>query len=166
MGRWRNEHRFVRKGARAMVGGLLLSCGGLGVCLAFPTSLSAVLAGQFIKACGTIPSTYLASVLLSEALDDVHAKSGVRCDGFTSSLYNSMLTITSGVAVSLLNGGMALFGYLAPAAGAIPTQPQAVRGFFTFCQLGVPLLAYPVLAALLYGMGKSQGSVKAAKEAA
>ena len=152
---------------RAMVGGLLLSCGGLGVCLAFPTSLPAVLAGQFIKACGTIPSTYLASVLLSEALDDVHAKSGVRCDGFTSSLYNSMLTITSGVAVSLLNGGMALFGYLAPAAGAIPTQPQAVRGFFTFCQLGVPLLAYPVLAALLYGMGKSQGSVKAAaKEAA
>lgn len=83
---------------------------------------------QFIKACGTIPSTYLASVLLSEALDDVHAKSGVRCDGFTSSLYNSMLTITSGLAVSLLNGGMALFGYLAPAAGAIPTQPQAVGG--------------------------------------
>lgn len=39
-------------------------------------------------------------------------------------------------------------------AGAIPTQPQAVRGFFTFCQLGVPLLAYPVLAALLYGMGE------------
>ena len=152
---------------RAMVGGLLLSCGGLGVCLVFPTSLPAVLAGQFIKAFGTIPSTYLASVLLSEALDDVQAKSGVRCDGFTSSLYNSMLTITSGVAVSLLNGGMALFGYLAPAAGAIPTQPQAVRGFFTFCQLGVPLLAYPVLAALLYGMGKSQGSVKAAaKEAA
>ena len=108
----------------------------------------------------------MASVLLSEALDDVQAKSGVRCDGFTSSLNNSMLTITNGVAVSLLNGGMALFGYLAPAAGAIPTQPQAVRGFFTFCQLGVPLLAYPVLAALLYGMGKSQGSVKAAKEAA
>ena len=132
------------------------------MCLALPTSLPAVLAGQFIKACGTIPSTYLASVLLSEALDDVQAKSGVRCDGFTSSLYNSMLTITGGVAVSLLNGGMALFGYLAPAAGAIPTQPQAVRGFFTFCQLGVPLLAYPVLAALLYGMGKSQGSVKAA----
>ena len=152
---------------RAMVGGLLLSCGGLGVCLVFPTSLPAVLAGQFIKACGTIPSTYLANVLLSEALDDVQAKSGVRCDGFTSSLYNSMLTITNGLAVSLLNGGMALFGYLAPAAGAIPTQHQAVRGFFTFCQLGVPLLAYPVLAALLYGMGKSQGSVKAAaKEAA
>ena len=39
---------------RAMVGGLLLSCGGLGVCLVFPTSLPAVLAGQFIKAFGTL----------------------------------------------------------------------------------------------------------------
>ena len=57
------------------------------------------MAGQFIKACGTIPSTYLANVLLSEALDDVQAKSGVRCDGFTSSLYNSMLTITNGLDV-------------------------------------------------------------------
>ena len=56
---------------------------------------------------------------------------------------------------------------LGTSRGGHPTQPQAVRGFFTFCQLGVPLLAYPVLAALLYGMGKSQGSVKAAaKEAA
>ena len=95
---------------------------------------------------------------------DTSGKVAVNPDGTLNRA--SMLTITNGVAVSLLNGGMALFGYLAPAAGAIPTQPQAVRGFFTFCQLGVPLLAYPVLAALLYGMGKSQGSVKAAKEAA
>ena len=124
---------------RAMVGGLLLSCGGLGVCLAFPTSLPAVLVGQFIKACGTIPSTYLASVLLSEALDDVQAKSGVRCDGFTSSLYNSMLTITSGVAVSLLNGGMALFGLLGTSRGSHPHPAPGRAGVLHLLPAGRPL---------------------------
>lgn len=140
---------------RAMAGGLLLSTAGLGMCILFPTSLPVVLAGQFIKACGAIPSTYLASVLLSEALDDVQAQSGVRCDGFTSSLYNSICTLTGGIGVSLLNAGMAVFGYAAPSAVAAVTQPQAVRSFFTFCQMGAPLLAYPVLAVLLVRMGRA-----------
>lgn len=139
---------------RAMVGGLILSCIGLGVCLLFPRNLPVVLAGQFIKACGTIPSGYLASVLLGEALDDVEKKSGARCDGFTSSLYNSLLTITNGIAISVLNAGMAVFQYAAPSAGKVAVQPQGVQVFFVFCEMAVPLLAYPVLAYLLRGLGK------------
>lgn len=139
---------------RAMVGGLFLSCVGLGVCVFFPRNLPVVLVGQFIKACGTIPSGYLASVLLGEALDDVEGKSGVRCDGFTSSLYNSLLTLTNGIAISVLNGGMAVFQYVAPSGEAVAVQPQGVQMFFVFCEMGVPLLAYPVLALLLRGLGR------------
>lgn len=113
-----------------MVEGLLLACVGLAMCLLFPTNLPVVLVGQFIKVSGTIPSSYLASVLLSEALDDVQEKSGARCDGFTSSLYNSILTLTSGIAVSILNGGMAVLGYAAPSAGEAVAQPQPVQLFF------------------------------------
>lgn len=141
---------------KAMVEGLLLACVGLAMCLLFPTNLPVVLVGQFIKASGTIPSSYLASVLLSEALDDVQEKSGVRCDGFTSSLYNSILTLTSGIAVSILNGGMAVLGYAAPSAGEAVAQPQPVQLFFTFCQMGVALLAYPILAGMLSCFGKAK----------
>ena len=124
---------------RAMVGGLLLSCGGLGVCLAFPTSLPAVLAGQFIKAFGTIPSTYLASVLLSEALDDVHAKSGVRCDGFTSSLYNSMLTITKRRGGEPAQWGHGAVRLLGPCRGSHPHPAPGRAGVLHLLPAGRPL---------------------------
>ena len=150
---------------KAMVDGFLMAAAGLGLCVLFPRSLPLVLAGQFIKACGTIPSGYLASVLLSEALDDVYKQSGVRCDGFTSSLYNSVLTLTGGIAISLINAGMAVFGYVAPSAGVIVAQPQAVQSFFTFCQMGAPLMVYPMLAILLARFGKASKATKPADAA-
>lgn len=142
---------------RAMVGGLLLACVGLALCIMFPTNLLLVLSGQFIKACGTIPSGYLASVLLSETMDDVQEKSGVRCDGFTSSLYNSILTLTGGIATSILNAGMALFHYVVPSAETVVMQPQGLQVFFVFCQMGVPLLAYPLLVIILKVLDRTKG---------
>ncbi len=135
---------------KAMSGGLLLSAVGLLICVLFPKSLPLVLVGQFIKACGTIPSTYLVSVLLGDALDDVERVSGQRCDGFSSSVYNAMITVCSGLAFSVLNGGMAALGYLAPSQTLIPVQPEAVQIFFVFCQMGLGLVIYPILAWLLW----------------
>ncbi len=134
----------------AMCGGLMLSVVGLLICVLFPRSLPLVLAGQFIKACGTIPSSYLVSVLLGDALDGVEQASGQRCDGFTSSIYNAMITVSSGIAFSVLNGGMAALGYLTPNQTVIPTQPEAIGLFFVFCQMGVGLIGYPVMAWLLW----------------
>ncbi len=134
----------------AMCGGLMLSVVGLLICVLFPRSLPLVLAGQFIKACGTIPSTYLVSVLLGDALDDVERVSGQRCDGFSSSIYNAMITVSSGLAFSVLNGGMAALGYLVPGQAVIPTQPESVQLFFVFCQMGVGLIGYPIMAWLLW----------------
>ncbi len=139
----------------AMSGGLLLSAAGLLICVLFSRSLPLVLAGQFIKACGTIPSAYLASVLLGDALDDVQKKSGHRCDGFSSSIYNAMITVSSGLAFSILNGGMAALGYLTPTQSGIPTQPEMVQLFFVFCQMGIGLVVYPVLAWLLWKQQKT-----------
>lgn len=140
--------RFGRD--RVLKAGFLISAVGLAFCLLRPTSLSIVLTGQIIKACGTIPASYLSSVLLGEALDDVQLRSGQRCDGFTSSLYNSICTIMGGLAVSLLNAGMAIFGYIAPSATCVTPQPAAVQNFFTICQLALPMLTYPCMALLLH----------------
>jgi len=134
---------------RAIVCGFLLSAVGLLLCVCFPRSLPLVLLGQIIKSVGLIPSGFLGSVLLGEALDDVQLRSGQRCDGFSSSLYNSINTIAGGIATSLLNAGMAIFGYIAPTASAVVAQPAGVQGFFVFCQMGLPLLVYPCLALLL-----------------
>ncbi len=138
----------------AMCGGLLLSAVGLLICVLFPKSLPLVLVGQFIKASGTIPSTYLVSVLLGDALDDVEKVSGQRCDGFSSSIYNAMITVCSGLAFSVLNGGMAALGYLAPSQTQITAQPEGVQAFFVFCQMGIGLLLYPVMAWLLWKQQK------------
>ncbi len=138
----------------AMCGGLVLSAVGLLICVLFPKSLPLVLVGQFVKACGTIPSTYLVSVLLGDALDDVEKISGQRYDGFSSSIYNAMITVCSGLAFSTLNGGMAALGYLAPSQTLIPVQPEAVQAFFVFCQMGLGLVIYPILAWLLWKQKK------------
>ncbi len=138
----------------AMCGGLILSAVGLLICVLFPKSLPLVLVGQFIKACGTIPSTYLVSVLLGDALDDVEKVSGRRCDGFSSSIYNAMITVSSGLAFSILNGGMAALGYLTPSQTLIPAQPEGVQAFFVFCQMGTGLLLYPIMAWLLWKQQK------------
>ncbi len=139
---------------RAMCGGLLLAAVGSAVCLIFPRSLPLVLLGQVLKAIGTIPATYLMSLLLGGALDDVQEKTGTRVDGFTSSLVNAILTVSGGLAYSLLNGGMAALGYIAPAAGAIPVQNAGVQAFFIFCQMGVGVVLYPALAWLLWKQEK------------
>ncbi len=140
---------------KALSTGLMLSALGLLLCFLFPKSLPLVLVGQFLKACGTIPSTYLISVLLGESLDDVAQKSGQRCDGFSSSVYNAIITVSGGIAFSLLNSGMAALGYLAPTVSQIPTQPIAVQNFFIFCQIGIGIIIYPILAWLLWNQQKA-----------
>ncbi len=150
---------------RVLKAGFLISAAGLGVCLLNPTSLTVVLAGQIIKACGGIPVGFLGSVLLGEALDDVQRCSGQRCDGFTSSLYNSIHTVMGGVAISLLNAGMAIFGYVAPTVTAVTPQPAAVQTFFVICQLALPMLTYPCMALLLH-LGLRKGDATSPAKAA
>ncbi|MCM1411834.1 MAG: MFS transporter, partial [Lachnospiraceae bacterium] len=98
----------------AMAGGFLLAAAGTAVCLCNPRNLTMVLAGQAIKSIGLIPSTFMVSAMLGDALDDVEAQTGVRCDGFSSSVYNIVFTITTGAAMCILNLGLTQLGYQAP----------------------------------------------------
>lgn len=54
------------------------------------------------------------TVLLGEALHDVEVCSGVRCDGFSSSVYNIIGTIKAGAALCIFNFGLTQLGYVAP----------------------------------------------------
>ena len=126
--------------------GAVVSTLGAALCLIDPKNLALVLAGQFIRAFGMIPSSYMVSSLLGDALDDVERVSGQRCDGFSSSVFNCIVTIMGGVALCIFNFGISHLGYQAPTADMIPVQNDAIQTFIIFCVIGVQLIAYPMIA--------------------
>lgn len=126
--------------------GAIISTMGVALCLIDSRNIFIVLAGQFIRAVGLIPSTYMASSLLGDALDDVERVSGQRCDGFSSSVFNCIVTIMGGVAICIFNYGISHLGYQAPTMDTIPVQNDAIQSFIIFCVIGVQLIAYPTVA--------------------
>lgn len=139
----------------AMAGGFLVAMAGTAICLLNPENLAVVLTGQFIKSMGLVPSAYMVTALLGDALDDVEVCSGIRCDGFSSSVYNIIGTITAGLALCIFNFGLTRLGYTAPGIGTITAQNPQIEMFFIFTAIGVQMAAYPVLAVLLK-LGKSK----------
>lgn len=134
----------------AMAGGFLMAAAGTLLCFLNPQNLGLVLAGQVVKSIGLIPSTYMVTAMLGDALDDVEAKTGERCDSFSSSVFNTIYTLTTGLAMCILNLGLTQLGYTAPAAdGVIMAQNAAVQQFFTFCAVGAQSVAFPIIALML-----------------
>lgn len=131
------------------MGGFVLSFAGAVICLLNPRSLILVLAGQLVRTIGLIPSSFMLSSLLGDALDDVEQASGVRCDGFSSSVFNCITTMASGIALCIFNYGIAWLGYQAPTLTAIPVQNDAVQSFIIFAVIGVQVAAYPLIIVLL-----------------
>lgn len=132
----------------SMLLGMVISTLGVVLCLINPRSLGMVLAGQFIRTLGLIPSTYMISGMLGDALDDVELVSGQRCDGFSSSVYNCIVTIMGGVALCIFNFGISHLGYQAPTADLIPVQNDTIQAFIIFCVIGIQLIAYPLIAVI------------------
>lgn len=141
--------KFGRK--NAMMYGYLLAAAGCLICYMNPQSLAWVLIGQAIKAVGLIPSTFMVSTLLADALDEVEEKTTIRCDGFSSSVFNVIGTLAQGAALGIFNFFLMRLQYLAPTAnGCIPTQNAGIEKFFSFGALGAPLVCYVILFVLLY----------------
>lgn len=140
--------RFGRN--NAMAAGFILAAAGTIICLMNPRNLVVVLIGQFVKSMGLIPSAFMVTAFLGDALDDVEVSSGVRCDGFSSSIFNVIATISAGLALCLFNLGLTRLGYIAPGQdGSILVQNGQIVAFFIFAVVGCQTAAYPILAALL-----------------
>lgn len=133
---------------KAMVGGFVLAFAGVLICLINPGNLVLVLAGQVVRTIGLIPSTFMISSMLGDALDEVEQVSGRRCDGFSSSVMNCITTMMGGIALCIFNFGISRLGYQAPTETYIPVQNAAVQNFIVFCVIGVQAVAYPVIVLL------------------
>lgn len=77
-------------------------------------------------------STFAVMAQIAESLDHIEWKNGFRADGFSASVYSILITVTAGIAQSVIIGGVSLFGYISPADTAeVINQPAAVQSFFT-----------------------------------
>lgn len=134
---------------RVAVLGFSLAAVGSLLVLLWPDNLVMVLVCLFIKSMGAIP-TYIMASLLAEALDHVEWRHGFRADGFSASVNSMVQTVALGIAQTVLLAGIHGFGYIVPeTASQTILQPEAVRSFFSWCFVGMPMLGYGIGALLM-----------------
>lgn len=137
---WPLVHKFGKR--RVMMVGFGVAAVGCLLVLINRTSMTMVLAGLIIKSFGALPM-YVVMAQLAESLDHIEWKNRFRADGFSASVYSIILTVSQGIAQSILLGGITAFGYIAPeSSGQVLIQPAAIQTFFTWGFIGIPMAGY------------------------
>lgn len=122
-----------------MIVGSAFAIAGNVLCAFFPTNMGIVLAGLAIRSIGALPITYILMGILADALDHVEWVNGFRCDGFSSSVYSIILTVTVGISAGLFNLGLGAIDYVPPMAdGTFVAQAASVQRYFTIGYFVVP----------------------------
>lgn len=137
---------LVRKFGKRMVTMFGFGIGALGSLLVLltPGNVATLLIGLVIKSFGALP-TYCMAAMLAEALDHIEWKNGYRADGFSASVMSIIITVSAGIGQSIIIGGISAFGYIAPSSTAeIINQPDAMKTFFSWCFVGVPMIGYTI----------------------
>ena len=96
---WPLANKF---GKRNMVlVGCVVSIMGSIICVLDPGNFWVVLLGQTFKGFSSIPGAYIMMALFADVLDHLEARFGFRVDGISMSIYNAILTVVNGLAVSV-----------------------------------------------------------------
>ncbi len=135
---------LVGKFGKRMVTMFGFGIGALGCLLVLltPGNITTLLIGLVIKSFGALPS-YCMAAMLAEALDHIEWKNSYRADGFSASVMSIIITVTAGIGQSIIIGGISAFGYIAPSATTeIINQPDAMKTFFSWCFVGIPMIGY------------------------
>lgn len=130
---------------RSVVLGLALSVVGGLVSFVDVHSFAMVCAGVILKGIGSIPAMYVALALLSDVLDHLEAKNGFRSDGFTMSVYGSIMVGLTGLGNGIINVLLTSAGYNA----SLPAQNASVQNMLVLCYLGIELVCYAVIVVLM-----------------
>lgn len=112
---WPLANRFGKK--NMVLAGCVISIIGSGICILDPDNFWVVLLGQTFKGFSSIPGAYIMMALFADVLDHLEARFGFRVDGVSMSVYNAILTVVNGLAVSVF---MIFYdgGWFAPSAVA------------------------------------------------
>ena len=170
---WPLAKKFGKRNV-TVVGCLLIALGSA-VCWMFPTDMTMMLIGQFIKNMGGLPGSYVFMALFADVLDHLEWKTGFRSDGLAMSLYNIIAVAMVGICTGIFNGMITQAGYVAPelvnGVTVAAEQSQAVKSAFTFGFVGLETITGLIEAGLLLflgvekSIGKKQAEIKARREA-
>lgn len=169
---WPLAKKFGKR--NVTLAGFLLYALGSAVCCAFPTKMTVMLVGQFIKNIGGLPCSYVFMALFADVLDHMEWKTGFRSDGIAMSVYNSIAVAMVGICTGIFNGMLSSAGYIAPeiveGATVAVAQTASVKGVITFGFVGLEVITGVVLAVLLIflnverDIGRKQAEIKARQQ--
>ncbi len=83
--------------------GLVVGVAGGVLAGAFANNFYIVAVGVALKSFGSAPACYMILAMIADVLDHVEAKHGYRCDGFTMSIYSSIMAAATPVATGVFN---------------------------------------------------------------
>lgn len=148
---WPLAKRFGKR--NITLAGFILVALGSALCWMFPKDLPIVLAGQFIKNLGFLPSAYIIMALFADTLDHLEWKTRFRSDGIAMSIFTTISVTMIGVCTGLFNGLLAAAGYVAPYTGAsgevVAVQSETVQQTITFAFVGLETITSLALILLL-----------------
>ena len=169
---WPLAKKFGKRNV-TLAGFVLYAIGGA-ICWAFPTNMTIMLVGQFIKNIGGLPCAYVFMALFADVLDHLEWKTGFRSDGVAMSIYNIIAVAMVGICTGVFNGFLGHAGYIAPeivnGVTVAAAQSETVKGVITFGFVGLEVFTGVILAVLLVflnvekGIEKKQAEIKARKE--
>ena len=169
---WPLAKKFGKRNV-TLAGFILYAIGGA-ICWAFPTNMTIMLVGQFIKNIGGLPCAYVFMALFADVLDHLEWKTGFRSDGVAMSVYNIIAVAMVGICTGVFNGLLGSAGYIAPeivnGVTVAAAQSDTVKGVITFGFVGLEVFTGVLLALLLLflnvenGIEKKQAEIKAREE--
>lgn len=169
---WPLAKKFGKRNV-TLAGFILYAIGGA-ICWAFPTNMTIMLVGQFIKNIGGLPCAYVFMALFADVLDHLEWKTGFRSDGVAMSVYNIIAVAMVGICTGVFNGLLGSAGYIAPeivnGVTVAAAQSDTVKGVITFGFVGLEVFTGVLLALLLVflnvekGIEKKQAEIKAREE--
>ena len=144
---WPLIHKFGKHWVTQI--GFVIAAVGCLIIFLNPHSLGTVLGGCVLKSFGMLP-TYAMAAFLAEAMDHIEWKNHYRADGFIASMNTIIITISAGIAQTLILGGLNASGYISPASiGAtsdtIINQPASTQSFIIWMFVGVEMIGYLII---------------------
>ena len=129
--------------------GFVIAAIGCFIVMLSGQNMSGVLTGLVIKSIGALP-TYAMAAQMAEALDHIEWKNGFRADGFSVSINSILITVMAGLGQTIILGGIHMYGYIVPGSNVETiVQPDAMRRFFTWGFVGIPMIGYLIGALIM-----------------
>lgn len=146
---WPLVKKFGKR--NVMISGFTLGIVGCVIGALNPKNMGLVMAGLMLKSIGQLPIMYTLLSMIADALDHVEWINKFRADGFSSSVYSIILTVSTGVSSGLFNLGLSKTGYVAPMAdGSWVAQNSTVQNFFVSGLFVYPAICFALIAIIAY----------------